>query len=72
MTSMVSGGRRKMHYTLPDDTEVVEEYDIQTDELVVRKKRGKTVLGAQGEWEYETMRSTFGWNGKDQRSVAAL
>ena len=53
MTSMTTGGRRKMHYTLPDESEVVEEYDVQTDELLVRKRRGKTALGALGEWEYE-------------------
>jgi hypothetical protein len=53
VTNVTSGGRRKMHYTLPDESEVVEEYDVQTDELVVRKKRSKTVLGAEGEWIYE-------------------
>jgi len=53
MTSMTSGGRRKVHYTLPDEAEVVEEYDVQTDELVVRKRRSKTVLGAFGEWVFE-------------------
>ena len=42
-----------MHYTLPDSSEVVEEYDLQTDELLLRKKRGKTVLGAFQEWEFE-------------------
>ena len=30
----------------------VEEYDVKTDELVVRKKRSKTVLGKESEWEY--------------------
>jgi len=53
MTSMTNGGRRKVHYTLPDETEVVEEYELQTDELVVRKRRSKTVLGAYGEWTFE-------------------
>jgi hypothetical protein len=32
---------------------VVEEYDLQTDELLVRKRRGKTVLGAWEEWRFE-------------------
>lgn len=53
MTSLTSGGRRKCHYTLPDETEIVEEYDISTDELVVRKRRTKTMLGKEGEWVYE-------------------
>ena len=42
-----------MHYTFPDDSEMVEEYDLQTDELVVRKRCSKTVLGAKGEWVFE-------------------
>lgn len=53
MTTVSSGGRRKCHYTLPDESEAIEEYDLQTDELLVRKKRGKTVLGALQEWVYE-------------------
>lgn len=53
MTSMSSSGRRKVHYTLPNGSEMVEEFDLQTDELLVRKKRVKTVLGANGEWEFE-------------------
>ena len=53
MTSLTSGGRRKCHYTLPDETEVIEEYDVSTDELVVRKRRTKTLLGKEGEWIFE-------------------
>ena len=53
MTTVSTGGCRKCHYTLPDDSEVVEEYHLQTDELLVRKRRSKTVLGALGEWVYE-------------------
>lgn len=53
MTTVSANGRRKCHYTLPDESEVVEEFDLQTDELLVRKRRGKTVLGALGEWVYE-------------------
>jgi len=53
MTTVTAGGCRKCHYTLPDDSEVVEEYHLQTDELLVRKRRSKTVLGALGEWVFE-------------------
>lgn len=53
MTTMTSGGRRKVHYTFPDESEMVEEYDVQTDVLAVRKRRSKTILGALGEWVYE-------------------
>ena len=52
-TTMTSGGRRKMHYTFPDESEMVDEFDVQTDVLLVRKKRRKTMLGGLGEWVYE-------------------
>jgi len=53
MTTMHSNGRKKCHYTFPDESEMVEEFDMQTDVLKVRKRRTKTVLGALGEWVYE-------------------
>ncbi|KAL1511496.1 hypothetical protein AB1Y20_006294 [Prymnesium parvum] len=53
VSKMTSGTRRKVHYTLPDDSELVEEFDLQTDELLVRKRRAKTVLGKDGEWVFE-------------------
>merc|ERR1719231_1183700 len=53
VSRMTSGSRRKVHYTMPDDSEMVEEFDVQTDELLVRKRRSKTVLGKDGEWVYE-------------------
>ena len=52
-TTMSSGGRRKVHYTFPDEGELVEEYDLQTDELMVRKRCAKTVLGAKSDWVFE-------------------
>ena len=52
-TTMTSGGRKKMHYTYPDGSEMVDEFDVQTDALLVRKKRRKTMLGSLGEWVYE-------------------
>jgi hypothetical protein len=33
--------------------EMAEEYDLQTDELLVRKLRKPSVLGADGPWVYE-------------------
>ena len=30
----MSPGRRKVHYTFPDETEMVEEYDISSGELL--------------------------------------
>ena len=38
---------------MPDESEMVEEYELQTDELIVRKRRGKTVLGKEEEWVFE-------------------
>ena len=52
-TTMTSGGRRKVHYTFPDESEMVDEFDVQTDALVVRKRRSRTLLGGQGEWSFE-------------------
>ena len=31
---MISGGRRKLHYLYPDNTEKVEEFDINTAECL--------------------------------------
>lgn len=53
VSRMTSGNRRKVHYTLPDESELVEEFELQTDELLVRKRRSKTVLGKDGEWVFE-------------------
>ena len=33
-TSVVSGGRRKVHTTFEDGGEMVEEYDMKTSELI--------------------------------------
>mmetsp|Transcript_3983 Transcript_3983/g.11251 ORF Transcript_3983/g.11251 Transcript_3983/m.11251 type:complete len:197 (-) Transcript_3983:228-818(-) len=51
-TAINSGGRRKLHTTFEDGSEMVEEYDLQTNELIVRKRRSKTVVGKQESWEY--------------------
>eukprot|EP00455_Lapot_gusevi_P049059 TRINITY_DN6881_c0_g1_i1.p1 TRINITY_DN6881_c0_g1~~TRINITY_DN6881_c0_g1_i1.p1 ORF type:complete len:220 (+),score=33.27 TRINITY_DN6881_c0_g1_i1:71-661(+) len=52
-TAIVSGGRKKIHSTLDDGSEMVEEFDVETDELLVRKVRRPNALGAFGEWVYE-------------------
>lgn len=31
---IMSPGRRKVHYTFPDETEMVEEYDVSSGELL--------------------------------------
>ena len=35
-----------------DDTEMIEEYDLTTSELLLRKKRRPKALGRPAEWEY--------------------
>ncbi|KAK2158281.1 hypothetical protein NP493_1810g00004 [Ridgeia piscesae] len=53
-TCLVQDGRRKVHYTFRDDSEMVEEYDTRNNELVVRKWKKKGTFGGPAErWEYE-------------------
>ncbi|XP_072883169.1 protein DPCD [Hemitrygon akajei] len=52
-TAMVQEGRRKVHYVFPDGAEMVEEYEISSDELKVRKWKQKTTLGSPGQWQFE-------------------
>ncbi|WAR21965.1 DPCD-like protein [Mya arenaria] len=52
-TCLVQDGRRKLHFTLQDGRELAEEYDLNTNELVVRKWRKKSTLGGTAKWEYE-------------------
>jgi len=51
-TSFVSGNRKTIHTTFSDGGELVEEYDVKTDELLLRKQRARTKLGGEGKWEY--------------------
>jgi hypothetical protein len=51
-TSVKQGGRRKVHTTYPDGAEMIEEFDLKTDELLVRRRRGRTTLGKDTPWEY--------------------
>lgn len=39
-------GRRKVHYTFPDEAEMVEEYDVSSGELLGQKIRNKLALVA--------------------------
>ncbi|KAI8846080.1 DPCD protein family-domain-containing protein [Chytridium lagenaria] len=45
-TAIVQDGRKKVHTDFPDGTELVEEYDLTSDDL-------KTILGATTPWTYE-------------------
>ena len=49
----VAGGKRRVHTTFEDGTEMVEEYDIMSNDLLTRRWKSKGVLGNDGAWEYE-------------------
>lgn len=51
-SSVNTGVCRKVHTTFGDGSEMVEEFDLKTDELLVRSRRSRTVLGKDQEWEY--------------------
>ncbi|KAL3067326.1 protein DPCD [Trematomus bernacchii] len=52
-TALISDGKRKIHYLFTDGKEMSEEYDLKTDELIVRKWRHKSTLGDQSPWQVE-------------------
>ena len=52
-TSIVADGRRKFHTTYKDGEEMVEEFDLNTNQLLLRKRRRQTILGGGGEWVIE-------------------
>lgn len=52
-TSIISDGRRKVHSVFVDESEMVEEFDVITDELLLRRVRRPTTLGGEGPWVIE-------------------
>jgi len=52
-SALVQDGRRKIHFTFQDGTELVEEYDLKTNDLLIRKWRRKSKLGSTQAWEVE-------------------
>ncbi|KAG5447157.1 Protein dpcd [Clonorchis sinensis] len=52
-TALVQDGKRKIHFTFEDETELVEEYDVKTQCLLTRKWKKKTTLGGDGKWDFE-------------------
>jgi hypothetical protein len=47
------GGKTRFHTTFSDQVTMVEEYDAQSDELLMRKWQSTSILGAKGKWEFE-------------------
>jgi len=52
-TALLQDGRRKVHYTFSDGSELVEEYDHKTCDLLLRKWRKKGALGETKPWDVE-------------------
>lgn len=52
-TCIRSDGRKKVHTTNPDGSELVEEFDERTDVLLLRRSRKAQTLGGEGEWVTE-------------------
>lgn len=52
MTSIVVAGRRRLNYTYDDQSEMVEEYDMKSHELLLRKMRKHNHF-KETKWEYE-------------------
>jgi len=50
---VISDGRKKVHTTNPDGSEMVEEYDEKSNVLLLRKSRKSTRLGGEAEWNIE-------------------
>ncbi|KAH9276039.1 hypothetical protein BASA83_001312 [Batrachochytrium salamandrivorans] len=47
-TAIVRGGYKRIHSSYPDGRECIEDYDLKSEDLSMRKWRQKTVLGAWG------------------------
>ncbi|XP_069756488.1 protein DPCD [Narcine bancroftii] len=52
-TGVVQEGKRKIHCMFSDGAEMVEEYEVCSDQLQVRKWKQKTALGSPGQWVFE-------------------
>lgn len=52
-TCVRADGRKKIHTTNPDGSELVEEFDEKTDVLMLRRSRKAACLGGEAEWVLE-------------------
>jgi protein DPCD len=52
-TSTISNGRKRILSRYTDESEMLEEYDVVTDELLLRKSRKQTAVGGEGPWVVE-------------------
>lgn len=49
---IIADERRRVHTTYPDQSEMIEEYNLDDDTIALRKFRRSTPFGGQGPWEY--------------------
>ncbi|KRX01703.1 hypothetical protein PPERSA_01573 [Pseudocohnilembus persalinus] len=52
ITSVIAGGRRRLNYNFDDKSEMVEEYDIKSHEILCRRNR-KPQSFKEVSWNYE-------------------
>jgi protein DPCD len=52
-TSVIQGDRKQLTSKFTDGSEMVEEYDVVTDSLLLRKRRSKNALGGFTDWVIE-------------------
>ena len=52
-SAIIENGRRKIHSKFKDGSEMIEEFDVITDELLLRKVCQPSRLGGSGNWVVE-------------------
>lgn len=52
-TSVITGGRKRITSKYTDGSEVLEEYDVIKDDLLLRKRRTRNALGGFSDWVVE-------------------
>jgi len=52
-SAMVVGGKKRIHTTFSDGCEMVEEYDMTTDELVSKRWKEQNAIGKDKGWVFE-------------------
>jgi protein DPCD len=63
---VVANAKRKLHYLYPDSTELVEELDMNSNDVLIRKWKRPQDKGLPSqqkpEWEYEIGEDPIGFN----------
>ncbi len=52
-SSVLVQQRHRVHTVFPDESEMIEEFELATDALVARRMRRPTTLGGQASWVWE-------------------